>query len=216
MHDVSHYVPYVHKDKIRDEAHRVAIRESCPYGAITDDHDDPQGLHMHHEKCNACMRCQEIADGAYDVKREAFMAFIQAMNIAAKLVLDTFEPGNSTFINVATNMTPVCDCFGFTGMAVMADAGIFGSDDVVAVDQAVIDMTADFPILEQNLPGMMDIITREGHPWQWIHGPFKDPYALLAHAEEIGLGTRAYELVDVFPVTEPNFKQYTYVKAKSV
>jgi uncharacterized Fe-S center protein len=216
MHDVSHYVPYVHKEKIRDEAHRVAIRESCPYGAIVDDHDDPGGLHLHHYKCNGCLRCQEVANGAFDVKYEAFMAFIYATNIAAKLVLDTFEPGNATFINVATNLTPVCDCFGFTGLAVLPDVGIFGSDDIVAVDQAVIDMTANFQILEQNLPGMMEIVTREGHPWQWIHGPFKDPYALLAHAEEIGLGARAYELVDVFPVKEPDFKQNTYVSAKPV
>jgi uncharacterized Fe-S center protein len=216
MHDVSHYVPYVHKDKIRDEAHRTAIRESCPYGAIVDDRADHSGLHLHHYKCNGCQRCQAVADGAFDITYDAFMAFIYAMNIAAKLVMDTFEPGNATFINIATNMTPICDCFGFSGMAVMADAGIFGSDDIVAIDQAVIDMTADFPIIEQNLPGMMEIVSREGHPWQWIHGPFKDPYAQLAHAEEIGLGTRAYELVDVFPVTEPDFKQDTYVKAQSV
>lgn len=213
MHDVSHYVPYVHKDRIRDEAHRVAIRESCPYGAIVDDREDPDGLHLHHYKCNACMRCQDVAAGAFDVEKAAFMAFIEVMNISARLVLDTFAPGEATFINLATHQTPMCDCFGFTGMAVMPDAGIFGSDDPVAVDQAAVDMTADFPILEENLPGMMEIVQREGHPWTWIHGPFKDPYAQLAHAEQIGLGARAYELVDVMPFTAPDFKQDTYVQA---
>ncbi len=213
MHDVSHFHPYVHKDKIRDEAHRVAIRESCPYGAIVDNKEDPDGLHLHHDRCNQCMRCQDVAAGAFTIARESFVAFLEVMNIAAKLVLDTFEPDNVACINLATHQTPVCDCFGFTGMPVIADAGVFGANDPVAIDQAVIDMTASFPVLEDNLPGMMEVVQREGHPWTQIHGPYKDPYAQLAHAEQIGIGSRRYELVDVLPVTEPDFKQATYIQA---
>jgi uncharacterized Fe-S center protein len=110
-------------------------------------------------------------------------------------------------------MTPVCDCFGFTGMPVLRDAGIFGSDDIVAVDQAALDLTADSPIIEENLPAIMEIVTHEGHPWRQIHGPYKDPYYQTEHAEKIGLGSRTYELVDVLPVTEPDYKQDTYVSA---
>lgn len=214
MHDVSHFHRYVHKDKIRDETHRVAIRESCPYGAIVNDREDPGGLHLHHYKCNQCMRCQDVAAGAFDISRESFMAFLEVMNIAAKLVLDTFDPDNVACINLATHQTPICDCFGFTGMPVIADAGIFGANDPVAIDQAVIDMTADLPILAANLPGMMEVVQRTGHPWVQIHGPYKDPYEQLAHAEQIGIGSRAYELIDVLPVTEPDFKQDTYVQAE--
>ncbi len=216
MHDVFHFVPYVHKERIRDEAHRAAIRDSCPYGAISDDRSDPGGLHLHDYKCNNCMRCQAVADGALEIRPESFLAFMEAMNTSARLVLDTFEPGHAVFISLATHMTPLCDCYGYTTLPVIADAGIFGSDDPVAVDQAVIDMTNDFPILEQNLPAMMEIVTREGHPWQQIHGRFKDPFALLAHAERIGLGTRDYELIDVLPVAEPDFKQDTYVQAQPI
>ncbi|MCZ7543873.1 MAG: hypothetical protein M5R40_10205 [Anaerolineae bacterium] len=74
-------------------------------------------------------------------------------------------------------------------------------------------MLAKSPIIEENLPGMMEIVTREGHPLQWIHGPYKDPYRQLAHAEEIGLGARQYELVDVLPIQEPDFKQVAYIPA---
>jgi uncharacterized Fe-S center protein len=213
MHDVSDFEPYFHKDKCPDEATRVAIRDSCPYGAIVDDRDDPDGLHLHYFQCNQCMRCQAVANGALEIKRSNFMAFLEVVNISAKLVLDTFEPGNAVFLNLATHMTPVCDCFGFTGLPVLPDAGIFGSDDIVAVEQAMLDLTAKTPILEENLPGMMEIITREGHPWQWIHGPYKDPYEMLAHAEGLGMGSREYELVDVFPTKEPDFKQIVYTPA---
>jgi uncharacterized Fe-S center protein len=216
MHDVSGFEPYFFKDKCPDEATRVAIRESCPYGAIVDDKEDPDGLHLHFFKCNQCGRCQEVADGALEIRRSDFMAFLEVCDISAKLVLDTFEPGNTVFINLATHMTPVCDCFGFTGLPVLPDAGVFGSDDIVALEQATLDMLARTPIIEENLPGMFEIVTREGHPWQWIHGPYKDPYEQLAIAERLGLGSRAYELVDVLPVTEPDFKQVSYIRAAPV
>jgi hypothetical protein len=211
---VSDYEPYFFKDRCPDEATRVAIRDSCPYGALVDDKSDPGGLHLHTHQCNQCMRCQAVANGALEIKRSNLMAFLEVVHIACKLVLDTFEPGKTTFINVATHMTPVCDCFGFTGLPVLPDAGVFGSDDIVALEQATLDKLAQTPIIEENLPGMMEIVTREGHPWQWIHGPYKDPYAALAFAEEeLGLGSRAYELIDVLPVKDPDFKQITYIPA---
>ena len=216
MHDVSEFDPYFHKDLCPDEATRVAIRDSCPYGAIVDDREDPDGLHLHTYKCNQCMRCQVVANGAFEIKRSNFMAFMHVVNISAKLVLDTFAPGNSTFLSLATMMTPMCDCFGFTSMPILPDAGIFGSDDIVAIEKAVLDMTAQTPIIEENLPGMMEIITREGHPFQWIHGPYKDPVEALEHAEAIGLGSRQYELVDVLPIKEPDFKMDTYVPAAPI
>jgi uncharacterized Fe-S center protein len=213
MHDVSEFEPYFFRDKCPDEATRLAIRDSCPYGAIVDDSHDPGGLHLHYFQCNQCFRCQPVAKGAFEIKRSNFMAFLEVLNVAAKLVLDTFEPGNAIFLNIATHMTPVCDCFGFTGLPVLPDAGVFGSDDIVALEQATLDVTARTPIIEENLPGMMEIVTREGHPWQWIHGPYKDPHEQLARAEKLGLGSRAYELVDVLPVQEPNFKAITYIPA---
>jgi hypothetical protein len=213
MHDTTHFDPYFFKDKCPDEATRVAIRDSCPFGAIVDDQEDPDGLHLHDYKCNQCMRCADVAPGVFAPQQSNVQAFLEMMAISAKFVLDSFEPGNATFISLATQQTPLCDCFGFTSMPVLPDAGIFGSDDIVAVEQAVIDMTAKTPIIEENLPGMMEIVRREGHPWTWIHGAWKDPYTLLARAEALGLGSRAYELVDVLPVTEPDFKQDTYVRA---
>jgi uncharacterized Fe-S center protein len=36
-------------------------------------------------------------------------------------------------------VTPLCDCSGFTTMPMLPDAGIFGPDDIGAVDQAMLD-----------------------------------------------------------------------------
>jgi uncharacterized Fe-S center protein len=213
MHDVSEFEQYFFKDKCPDEATRVAIRDSCPYGAIVNDRYDPDGLHLHFFQCNQCRRCEAVANGAFVIRNSNFMAFMEVCNVATKLVLDTFKPGHATFINIATHMTPVCDCFGFTGLPILPDAGIFGSDDIVAVEKAMLDMLAKTPIIEENMPGMMEIITREGHPLQWIHGLAKDPYQQLAHAVGLGMGSCDYDLVDVLPVREPDFKQISYIQA---
>ncbi|MBN2471460.1 MAG: DUF362 domain-containing protein [Anaerolineae bacterium] len=213
MHDVVHYEPYFFKDRCPDEATRVAIRESCPFGALVDDKEDPDGLHLHADRCNQCMRCQDVANGALEIRRGNFMAFLEVCDISAKLVLDTFDPANTVFLNLATHMTPVCDCFGFTGLPVLPDAGVFGSNDIVALEQATLDKLAETPVIEENLPGMLEIVSREGHPWQWVHGQYKDVYEQLVIAERMGMGSRDYELVDVFPVQEPDFKQNMYVQA---
>jgi hypothetical protein len=73
----------------------------------------------------------------------------------------------------------VCDCFGFTSMSILPDAGIFGSDDIVAIEQAVLDTTGRSRLIEDNIPTSMEVHTREGHPLRWLHGPFKDPYLVV-------------------------------------
>lgn len=214
MHDVSGYTRYYFKENCPDEATRIAIRESCPFGAIVDDKSDPDGLHIHWDKCNECGRCFEIGNGILEIRREHFMSFLELNAIVASEVLSTFAPRHAAFINIATHMTPVCDCFGFTGMPILPDAGVFGSDDLVALEMATLDMIAKTPIIEENLPGVMEIVKREGHPFQWIHGQSKDPYAQLAYAEKLGLGSREYELVDILPYKQPDFKKVVYINTK--
>jgi hypothetical protein len=99
-------------------------------------------------------------------------------------------------------------------MAVLPDAGIFGSDDIVAVDQAVLDATSTLTLQEENIPASMEVHTRDGHPLRWLHGPYKDPYLAIAYGEALGLGTRTYELVDVLPVEKIERAPIGYVPAR--
>ena len=126
----------------------------------------------------------------------------RALAISTSLSLGTFAPGKAAHIIIANQMTPVCDCFGFTSMPILPDAGIFGGDDIVAVEQAVLDGIGRLRLIEENLPTSMEVHTREGHPFRWLHGPYKDPYLVVEYGEKLGLGTRKYELVDVLPVEQ--------------
>jgi len=214
MHDTVHYDKYWFKEKCPDAATRQRIIESCPFGALVEDKEDPEEIHIHFDNCNQCGRCLRVAPpGSLKIDLVNFASFQEAMAIAVDLVLSTFEPGKAVFINIATHMTPVCDCFGFTGLPILPDVGIFGSDDIVAVEQATLDAIARHRLIEENVPLSMEIHTREGHPFQQLHGPYKNPYLVVEYGEKLGLGTRQYELVDVMPLEKIERSPLDYIAA---
>ena len=98
-------------------------------------------------------------------------------------------------------------------MPILPDVGIFGSDDIVALEQATLDATAQTKLIEENVPLAMEVHFREGHPFRQLHGPLKDPYMNTEYAEKYGLGSREYELVDVFPLVKPERAALPYTPA---
>jgi len=215
MHDTSHYVKYWFAEKCPEPVTRQRIRDACPFGALVDDKEHQGELHMHYEQCNNCGRCLQVApEGSLKILPENFYAFQEACAISTSITLSTFKPGKSIFINLATHMTPVCDCFGFTSLPILPDAGIFGSDDIVAIEQATLDVIGRSRLIEENVPTCMEVWYREGHPFAQLHGPYKDPYKVVEYGAALGLGSREYELVDVLPVEEFVRAPVTYISAK--
>jgi uncharacterized Fe-S center protein len=214
MHDVMHYDQYWFPEKCPDPLVRQQMIAACPFDALVEDKKNAGQLHLHMEQCNQCGRCLKVAPaGSLKIDALNFHSFQEAVVISADVVMSTFAPGKVTNLALATHMTPVCDCFGFTSMPILPDAGVFGSDDIVAIDQAVLDITGKTRLIEENLPTSMEVHTREGHPFRWLHGPHKDPYVALAYAEKLGMGSRAYELVDVFPVEMVERSSMQYIAA---
>jgi uncharacterized Fe-S center protein len=214
IHDTTQYDPYWFPEKCPDELTRQRIRDACPFEALVDDKENPEGLHLHIEPCNNCGRCLQIAPpGSLKIDAVNFHSFQEACAVSTAVTLSTFKPGKAVHINLATHMTPVCDCFGFTSMPILPDAGIFGSDDIVALEQATLDKIAETKLIEENIPTSLEVHTREGHPFQVLHGPLKDPYKITEYGEQLGLGTRQYELIDVLPVEECERAPMPYISA---
>jgi len=214
MHDTCHFDPYWFPEKTAGADDYKDIIASCPHKAVSEDKENPGNLHLHIEPCNQCGRCLEVAPpGSWKIDPVNFYAFQEACANSVDLTLSTFMPGKYTHLVLATHMTPVCDCFGFTGMPILPDAGIFGSDDVVALDQAVLDKIGETRLIEENIPTSMEVHRREGHPLQWLHGPLKDPYKVVEYGADLGLGSREYQLEDVFPVQEFAFGSMGYIPA---
>jgi uncharacterized Fe-S center protein len=215
MHDTCHFDRYWFGELCPDAAVREKIKQSCPFEAIVDDKQDPTALHLHPEQCNMCKRCLKVApEGSWRIQPQNFYSFQEACANSVDITLSTFEKDKVTHLALATQMTPVCDCFGFSSMPILPDAGVFGSDDIVAMDTAVLDVIARDKLIEENVPTSMEVAWHEGHPFRQLHGEYKDPYAVCEYGEKLGLGSRQYELVDVLPVQKFERSGMGYISAK--
>ncbi|MCX5772466.1 MAG: DUF362 domain-containing protein [Candidatus Hydrogenedentes bacterium] len=168
-----------------------ACKESCPSpDAISFDKDD--NLKYFEHGCRYCRHCETACKtGAIKINSHGSEYFQRAMAMTTKAVLDTFEPGRVLYINVMLNITPFCDCWGFSSPALVPDIGILAATDIVAIEQASLDLVKSEDFIPSSLPESMTL-GDGNHLFQKIHG--KDPYLQVACAEEIGLGTRKYKL----------------------
>lgn len=111
--------------------------------------------------------------------------FIESMAEAAKAVADYFADNGKqiVYITVMNALSVDCDCDANQGDPVMADLGIVASLDPVANDQAFIDM-----VWNSDDPGAKELQARIDR---------QEGRHILPYAEEIGLGTREYELIEL-------------------
>ena len=109
-------------------------------------------------------------------------AFTESMAEAAKSVYDYLGNGERiVFINVLNRISIDCDCDGNPAEPDIHDIGILASLDPVAIDQAAIDLcfaAEGSESLQRRVERQMGLHT-------------------LEHAEEIGLGSRTYTLVNI-------------------
>ncbi len=215
MHDAMHFDQYWFPENCPDPSTAIPqIAAACPFEAIVEDKKAPGTMHLHIEQCNQCGRCLKVAPpGSLKIDKVNFHTFMEACAISVSETMSTFQPGKAIHLNLAIQMTPLCDCFGFTGMPVLPDVGIFGSDDIVAVEQATLDAISQTRLIEENIPLAMEVHFREGHPFRQLHGPLKDPYGTTEYAEKFGLGSRLYEIVDVYPLKKPARAALPYTPA---
>jgi uncharacterized Fe-S center protein len=142
--------------------------------------------------CTLCQHCVKVCPtGAIQLDSHDYADFQMGMALCTKAVLDTFEPGNAYYINVLTQITALCDCWGMTTPALVPDIGIMMSDDIVAVERASIDAIKVERLIPEGVPQGLKL-TGEGHLFERLHG--KNPYVQLDKLAEVGLGSQEYEL----------------------
>ena len=107
-------------------------------------------------------------------------AFLESMVEAGKSVSD-YLGDQIVYINVMNRLSVDCDCDGNPAEPDMHDIGILASTDPVALDQACIDLVYS---AEDGQSLVNRIESRNG-----LH--------TLEHAQQIGLGSRSYELVSI-------------------
>ncbi|MCH5172008.1 MAG: DUF362 domain-containing protein [Erysipelotrichales bacterium] len=109
--------------------------------------------------------------------------FLESMAEACKGVKEYFKESNLAYINVANNLSIDCDYDSNPHDPEMEDIGIFASLDPVALDQCCYDT-----IMNSKDKGKTSLVNRmlEKHAIRTVEW-----------AEEIGVGSREYELIDI-------------------
>lgn len=163
----------------------------CPVSAISNDGRKAKI----NETCIGCGECISICpvraiNPQWDTE---IPMFIERMTEYAYGAVKNKE-GNVGYINILMDITPLCDCYGFSGAFIVPDIGILASKDPVAIDAASYDLVnkqhgnhnsslkCNHEAGEDKFRGMYDNI---------------DATRQLAYGEEIGLGNREYELIKI-------------------
>lgn len=116
----------------------------------------------------------------WDIKEEEFM---ERMTESTKATIDYFGK-HVTYVNVMRNMSVSCDCEGLAAAPVVTpNVGILSSTDILAVDQACVDIVYAMTAEEHH-----DLVDRI----ETRHG-----LRQLSYMKELGMGHDRYILIDL-------------------
>lgn len=150
---------------------------------------------IHPEKCIGCGECIIVCEqGAVQIQwNQSVPVFLEKMVEYAGGVLQG-KAEKSFFINFINNVSPGCDCLPYNDAPIVRDIGVVASSDPVAIDQASVDLVNQesanpHSCLTTNLKSGEDKFRGVYPNIEWEHQ--------LEYAEQMGLGTRQYELIGI-------------------
>ncbi|UCH31325.1 MAG: DUF362 domain-containing protein [Candidatus Bathyarchaeota archaeon] len=208
IHGVEQSIQYWDPDKCTPQ-HAKTLVKACPYGALK---YDPKKHNLslvlfacRNELCLECLKADEKI-GCLQIKPEFFSAFQELMAINTKKVLETFDENKRFFLNYILQVTPHCDCMGMCQPSVVPDIGVLGSPDIVAIEQATLDLIAKVGLIDGSVPPYFKHANLDPsanlHPFERLWGPMKNPYLAIKFAEQYGLGSRKYDIVEILSPEE--------------
>ena len=168
--------------------------QNCPANAINQNADGKLSIDVH--TCRYCMHCTtSCPTGAISVGEESMRIFQAGMALVTKVCLDEFKKEDTLFINLLRDITPFCDCWGFSSPSLVPDIGLFASEDIVSLETASIDSIKNENYIASALPKQMKLQEKDVHLLERIHG--KNPYLQCEEAEKYGLGEMSYKTEEI-------------------
>ncbi|PKQ17059.1 MAG: 4Fe-4S ferredoxin [Actinobacteria bacterium HGW-Actinobacteria-7] len=161
--------------------------KSCPVEAI---HIVDKVAVIDYELCYGCGECVAACPyGAIGIQWKTEPEAIQEKIVEHCAGALAGKEGKVIYLSFVTNVSPDCDCWSFSDASVVADIGVLASTDLVAIDQAAYDLVVG----AKGLPGSRGEGLSEGSDkFREITGI--DGTVAIRYAEQVGLGTRSYEL----------------------
>lgn len=168
----------------------------CAHGAIT---ITDKKARIDHEKCVGCGRCLGAC-----LFNAIIAAWDESNDVLNKKIAEytwAVLHGRPHFhISLVVDVAPFCDCHAENDVPIIPDIGMFASFDPVALDMACGDMANRAPVIsgsylaEQKSKQAND--SEEQDHFRIAH-PETNWMVCVDHAEKIGIGTKAYELIEV-------------------
>ncbi|MCR4666216.1 MAG: DUF362 domain-containing protein [Desulfovibrio sp.] len=119
-------------------------------------------------------------EGQWSISTEEFM---ERMTESTKAAVDHFAP-HIAFVNVMRNMSVSCDCEGLAAQPVVTpNIGIVASLDILAADQAAVDLVMALP--DRDHAALAERMTS------------RHAFRQLSYMKELGMGNDRYLLVDI-------------------
>jgi uncharacterized Fe-S center protein len=155
----------------------------CPAGAISlEGKGKGKAAVIDPDVCIGCGECTVMCfEGAIAARLMSDLETAQRKIVEYAAGVLKGKEKKSAFFNFLLRITPSCDCWDFSDAPMVEDIGIIASRDIVAIEQASLDLV--------NEAAGRDI-------WGDMFPAANWP-AQLTYAEEMGLGSREYELVSL-------------------
>lgn len=193
----------------------------CPTKALTKDKNNK--LTKDNDKCRYCYMCPSACKNkVIHLRNSTTEGFITQMIDNAKGVVDYYGKDRIFYINYAIDITWQCDCCGGTDIPIIPDIGILSSRNPVALDQACIDLTHLSHMSPHSILSEVENLPLKDGKCDWFsylprfdsenkidlnrEGIISKNWELeLKLAEEIGLGSRNYNLIETIIEKKKNY-----------
>ncbi len=166
-----------------------ACAATCPSHAIT----VGEVANIDKNTCIGCGMCVVACKyGAIEFEWSNTRECVIKTLYYAKAITD--KVGRCSYLNVLTDITPHCDCYGYTKDFVVGDIGFLFSKDIVAIDA----VSADLVNRAEPLEGFK-FKRKELAKTDKVNAIFDidlDMDEFFETAQKIGLGSREYNLVE--------------------
>ncbi len=146
------------------------------------------------DKCVGCGRCLSVCpvNAIVPTVDNSAEELNCRMMEYSKAVLD----GRPSFhISLVIDVSPLCDCYGCNDLPIVPNIGMFASFDPVALDQACADSVNNAPMNPNTM--LSEAHHHHNHDYFLDMHPDTNWKQGLEYAEEIGIGSRKYELIKV-------------------
>ncbi len=155
----------------------------CPTNAIS---LIEGAAHIDMTKCIGCAECIAVCPtGAIAISWAGTPDSVQEKMAEYAYGVLAGKKGGVAFFNFLLDISPNCDCYPHNDPPIVPNIGILASVDIVAIDQASVDLTNK---AKGRISGEDKFRTLY---------PNVDWSVQLKYAEKIGLGSREYELIDI-------------------